>query len=179
MLKLVVPPREFFDEETNEFFSVEGATLTLEHSLLSLSRWESKWKRPFLSDGPKTAEEIHHYIRCMSLQELPIGAEMLYTQATYDAVNAYISDPMTATTITEPPGKRNNRETITAEIVYYWMVALNIPFECERWHFQRLLTLVRVCNIKNSPGKKRNRHEALAQQRDLNAARRQAQGTTG
>lgn len=178
MLKITVPAIEGFDEAKQEFVSIEGVTLELEHSLLSLSQWESKWKRPFLSDGPKTPEEINDYIRCMSLNELRSDVENVFTIEVYNKVNDYIGDTMTATTINERGGK-TNRETITSEIVYYWMVALNIPFECERWHFHRLLTLVRVCNIKNSPPKKMNRRETLAQQRDLNAARKQALGTTG
>lgn len=179
MLKITVPAIEAFDDESQTFLTIPGVNLELEHSLLSLSQWESKWKRPFLSDGPKTPDEINDYIRCMSLNELPPGIEMTFTDDVYTKVNGYIGDPMTATTITERQNSKTNREVITAEIVYYWMVALNIPFECETWHFHRLLTLVRVCNIKNSPPKKMSRRESLAQQRDINAARRQAQGTSG
>lgn len=180
MLQITVPDTEYFDEELERFFTVRGRTLDLEHSLISLSKWESKWKVPFLGPSDKTTEQTLDYIRCMTLGR---DLEPLIYQALTDKhiaeVAEYISADMTATTFREEPGRRGATEIITSELIYYWMIAMNIPFECQKWHLNRLLTLIRVCGIKNSPPKKMSRAETLAHNRALNAARRQKLGSTG
>jgi len=178
MLELIVPEQELYNDDTNEFVTVHKTNLKLEHSLISISKWESKWHKSFLNSADKTNEEVYDYIKCMTIN--PVD-DSVYTALTNDNINeimAYINDPMTATTIKDIPGKKNN-ETITSELIYYWMVALEIPFECERWHLNRLLTLIRVCNIKNQPPKKMSNREILNQNRALNAARRKKYHTRG
>lgn len=173
MLQIIVPPIELFDDETNLFLYTKECLLQLEHSLVSLSKWESKWCKPFLTKDNKTAEESVDYIRCMTITQNvnPIIYENL-PKDVIDKVIAYIQAPMTATTFSKDDKRLINREIITSEIIYYWMVALNIPFQCEKWHLNRLLTLINVCNIKNQPPKKMSKKELFARNRALNAARR-------
>lgn len=182
MIRIRIPGGEYYDEQKQLFFHLDEQTIFLEHSLVSLSKWESRWHKPFLSNVKKTRAETIDYIRCMTLTENvnPIVYESL-SNATIDAVSRYINEPMTATTFSDDgkPGPRS-REIITAEIIYYWMVALQIPFDpCEKWHLNRLLTLVRVCNIKNQPKKKGNTRDILSRNAKLNAERRKRLGTTG
>lgn len=179
MLWVTVPAVELWDERTQEFVSTKEQTLQLEHSLVSLSKWESKWCKPFLSKNDKTNEEILDYIRCMTITQNvdPVVYKCLPPDVVKQ-INDYIEAPMTATTITDNK-KGGSREIITAEIIYYWMIALNIPFECKTWHLNRLLTLVQVCNIKNQPPKKRSRREIMSRNTALNAARRKQLNTTG
>lgn len=180
MLKITIPGRDFFDERTDEFACTEDTTLTLEHSLLSLSKWESKWNKPFLGSGDKTMEECIDYIRCMT-QEANIDP-LVYrgiTPALFERINRYIEAPMTATTIRDIHGRTSSREVVTNEIIYYWMTALGIPFTCEKWHLNRLLMLIRVCNIKNTPSKKMGKKDIYNQNRALNAARKRQLGTRG
>lgn len=182
MLDLVIPGREIYDEDKNEFITTKDTHIVLEHSLISLSKWESKWKKPFLSSD-KTSEETLDYIRCMTLTQNV--DPMVYYQIDKeiaDKVTAYIEEPMTATTITHRKGdgsRRQQKEVITAEIIYYWMVSLQIPFECQKWHLNKLLTLIEVCSIKNQPSKKMSRTEILRSNRELNAARRAKYHTKG
>lgn len=179
MLKLIIPAIEQYDETRNEFINTKEKILQLEHSLVSLSKWESKWCKPFLSKEEKTFEESVDYIRCMTItQHINYDDYSGVTNAQIREVTKYIEAPMTATIFTKdkrPP----NREIITAEIIYYWMVALNIPFECQKWHLNRLLTLINVCNIKNNPPKKMSRKELMNRNAALNAARRQSLNTKG
>ena len=179
MLNIVVPARELWDEVNEQFISVKEQKLQLEHSLISLSKWESKWMKPFLSKDPRTHEEAIDYIRCMTLtQNVDPAVYYCLTNENIKAINDYIDSPMTATTFSDikrPP----NREIITAEIIYYWMIALNIPMECQKWHLNRLLTLVEVCNIKNSPKKKISKKELASRNRALNAARRKKLNSKG
>lgn len=181
MLQITIPPREFWDEKNEVFINFKGQTLTLEHSLVSLSKWEAKWHKPFLSKDTKTTEETFDYIKCMTLTQNV--SDEVYNYLTVDnlkRVNAYIEDPMTATTITEHNPQRGGRgETVTSELIYYWMIALQIPFECQKWHINRLLTLIRVCNIKNQPPKKHSQREIMSRNAALNAARRKQFNTTG
>lgn len=180
MLTIVIPDREVYDEADNLFYSIKGATIILEHSLVSLAKWESKWNKPFLTKKPLTRAETIDYIRCMTItQNVP---RELYRHIDSDIigqVNAYIEAPMTATTFSNKESKSINREIITAEIIYYWMVTLNIPFECQKWHLNRLLTLINVCNIKNQPSKRMTRQELNARNRALNAQRRQRLNSRG
>ena len=179
MLTIVVPEREYFDDNKNEFVHTKEVTLQLEHSLVSLSKWEAKWNKPFLSSNDKTDEEILDYIRCMTVtQNVDKSVYYRLSKENIEKINNYINLPMTATTFSDKNTSRN-KETITAEIVYYWMIALNIPFECQKWHLNRLLTLVKVCSIKNTPPKKMSRNEIFSRNRALNASRRKALGTKG
>lgn len=179
MLTIVVPEREYFDDNKNEFVHTKEVTLQLEHSLVSLSKWEAKWNKPFLSSNDKTDEEILDYIRCMTVtQNVDKSVYYRLSKENIEKINNYINLPMTATTFSDKNTSRN-KETITAEIVYYWMIALNIPFECQKWHLNRLLTLVKVCSIKNTPPKKMSRNEIFNRNRALNASRRKALGTKG
>lgn len=179
MLTLFIPRTERFDEATQQFVD-EGWTVELEHSLVSLSKWESIFKKPFLSKEDKTSEETLGYIKAMIISSgIPDEALNYMTQGNVDAINAYVSDEMTATTIAELPGQKQNTEKITNELIYYWMSVLGVPIACEVWHLNRLLTFIKVCNAKNTPPKKMPKNEALRRQRELNAQRRAQLGTSG
>ena len=184
MIHITVPEREFFDEETQEFIFMKEQTLELEHSLLSISKWESKWHKSFLSGQDKTDEESLDYIRCMTINKNvnPLSYYAL-TNDNIRAINEYIDDPMTATVINELPSeesaKGKSRDKITSELIYYWMISFNIPVEFERWHIGRLLTLIRVCEIKNTPPDKTKRKASMSQRRALNEARRKKMGSKG
>ncbi len=180
MLIITIPATEEFDEAKGEFVYTREQTLQLEHSLLSISKWESKWCKPFLGKQDKTREEVIDYIKCMTLNKgIDENVYGCLTQKNFEAINAYIGAPMTATTFSEDKNGKKNREIITAELIYYWMISLNIPFECQKWHINRLLTLVRVCNIKNAPPKKMSKREIASRNARLNAARRQQLNTKG
>ena len=180
MLQITVPAGELYDEVNNEFITVKEQTLQLEHSLVSLSKWESKWEKAFLSKAERTFEETIDYIRCMTLNKnVDPNVYRFLTNENIEAVNAYISAPMTATTFFDDGKKGGHRETVTAELIYYWMISLNIPFECQKWHLNRLLTLIRVCNVKNTPPKKRSAKEIMSRNAALNAARRKKLNTRG
>lgn len=180
MLKITVPAGELWDEAHEEFIYREEQTLQLEHSLVSLSKWESKWCKPFLSKKDKTVEETIDYIRCMTLTQ-NVKPEIYYrlTDDNLAEVNEYIQAPMTATWFNETRQSKRNSEQITSELIYYWMIALNIPFECQKWHLNRLMTLIRVCSIKNQPPKKRSKREIMSRNAALNAARCKQLNTNG
>ena len=181
MLQITIPSRDdLWDESKGEFVTSKEQKLVLEHSLVSLSKWESKWCKPFLSKQEKTTEETIDYIRCMTLtQNVDPEVYNFLTDDNIRDVNAYIEAPMTATWFSNSNTGKQNREQITAELVYYWMIALNIPFECQKWHLNRLLTLIRVCEVKNSPPKKMTRRELLNRNAALNAARRKQLNSKG
>ena len=180
MLQITIPPGEMWDEIRNEFVTTKGQTLTLEHSLVSLSKWESKWHKPFLSKEPKTQIETIDYIKCMTLtQNVDPNIYQFITRDNINEINAYIDNPMTATTFSDRENKKFSREIITSELIYYWMISLNIPMECQKWHLNRLITLIRICGIKNTPPKKRSRREIMSRNAALNAARRQQYNTKG
>ena len=181
MLQITIPGEELFDEEKQEFITLKEQTLQLEHSLISLSKWESKWCKVFLSKQEKTYEETIDYIRCMTItSNVNPDVYLRLTQANFREIEAYIAAPMTATYFPkETTGSRGSSEQITSELIYYWMVALNIPFECEKWHLNRLITLIRVCNIKNQPPKKMSKKDAASRYASLNAARRKRLNTKG
>lgn len=179
MLRLTVPEKELYDERTGLFVRTKKQVLQLEHSLVSLSKWESKWHKPFLSKNEKSGEEMLDYIRCMTItQNVPDEVYFALDTNELMKINDYLNDSMTATTITKQQGKSRG-EIITSEIIYYWMISLQIPFECEKWNLNRLLTLIEVCNIKNSPGKKMSKSEIMRRNRTLNAARKQQMHTRG
>ena len=181
MLRIVVPiSSEGWDEQKEEFVSAEEQILELEHSLVSLSKWESKWCKPFLSADNKTEEEIMDYIKFMTVtRDVDDSVYSHLTVDNFNRINEYINAPMTATTFFEDRNSRKSREIITSELIYYWMVALQIPFECQYWHLNRLLTLVRVCNIKNEPPKKMSKRDIMSRNASLNAARRKQLNTKG
>ena len=178
MLLLNIPETELYDEVRNEFTFVKKQTLVLEHSLLSLSKWESKWHKPFLSKKEKTDEETFDYIRCMIVNTVDENVLRCISPAMIEQVNTYIQDSMTATTVPNDKSKTNH-EIVTAELIYYWMVALRIPFECQKWHLNRLLTLIDVCSIKSQPPKKMSQRAILQRNAALNAARRKALHSKG
>lgn len=173
MLQITVPAREQWIEATSEFVTTKEQTLQLEHSLISLSKWESKWCKPFLSSNNKTDEEVVDYIRCMTLTP-NVKPEVYYNLSSENIaqVDAYINAPMTATTFNNQGQKGATKEVITSELIYFWMVSHNIPFECQKWHLNRLITLIRVCNVKNTPAKKMSKREVMNRNASLNAARR-------
>lgn len=183
MLQIIVPGIELFDEKLGEFTTTKSQTLSLEHSLVSVSKWESTWHKPFISKDKKTNEETIDYIRCMTItQNVDPTVYSCLTQQNINDVNKYIEDPMTATWFTERkdiPKPTSNREQITSELIYYWMIALEIPMDCQRWHLNRLFTLIRICNLKNKPAKKQSKRETLSNNAAINAARKRQLGTSG
>ena len=179
MLEIIIPESEYYDEVNNQFINNQERVLRLEHSLVSISKWEAKWQKPFLSNKDKTVDEILDYIRCMTItQNVDIEVYKRLTEDNMRDINAYIESPMTATTFNNE-NKSSNREIVTSEIIYYWMITFNIPFECERWHLNKLLTLIKVCNIKNNPPKKMGRQELLNRNKQLNAERRKRLNSKG
>ena len=180
MLKITIPSNELWDELKQEFVYPKEQTLELEHSLVSLSKWESKWCKPFISKYKKTNEETIDYVRCMTLT--PNVDPSVYNHLTNENINMinnYIEAPMTATWFSNEKQNSRNSEQITSELIYYWMIALNIPFECQKWHLNRLLTLIKVCNIKNQPPKKMSKREIMSRNAALNAARRKQFNSKG
>lgn len=183
MLQLIIPEITGWDEQKEEFVLLAKAqTIVLEHSLVSLSKWESKWHKPFLTKDEKTIEETIDYIKCMTItQNVNPELYLRITDAHINQVNAYIKDPMTATWFGEDKSgiKKINNEVVTSERLYYWMIALGIPVNFEKWHLNRLLTLIRVCNEENKPKKKRNRREFLEERRAINEARKKQMNSKG
>lgn len=179
MLTIRVVLQESYNDSTNEFTS-DDVVLELEHSLVSLSKWESQFEVPFLSTKDKTTEQILWYIRAMTLTpNIPPEVFQHISQDNIDNINEYITANMTATRFSARPEQKFSREIITAELIYYWMTAHNIWIECQHWHVNRLLALIKVCNLKNAPPKKMSKQEAASQQRTLNAQRKAQLGTRG
>lgn len=180
MLRITVSGNEVFNEDTQEFAAHGGTVLELEHSLASLSKWESQHEKPFLGKVEKTPEEVISYVRCMIVTpDFPPGVLSELSETNFEEINAYIDAKMTATWFNEEPGAPRSREVITAELIYYWMISFQIPLECQHWHLNRLFTLIRVCNFKNAKPKKMGRAEAAARQRTLNEQRKAQLGTKG
>lgn len=186
MIQIVVPKGEVFDN-TNQLFRrvTKDTTLQLEHSLISLQKWEAKWHVPFLSSKEKTLEQTIDYIRCMCLTP-NVKEDVFYCIPTTEMVRIadYIDDPMTATTVRHrgKPGGAKKKKIVTAEVIYYWMVALNIPTEYRKWHLNQLLMLIQVINAENesqNPKNKRKKHEILADYRAINEANKKLYNTKG
>ena len=173
MLTITIPPTELYSYITG-FSTVKGQTLRLEHSLRSVSLWESKWKVNYLNNPNKSKEADLDYVRCMTLNKnVKSDAYNNLSPENISQIKSYIDAPMSATTFSNGSvkGKINN-EQVTSELLYYWMVSLNIPFECEKWHLNRLINLIKICNIKNQPGKKLTGKELISRNAAINAANR-------
>lgn len=186
MLQLSIPEFETFDEEKQEFLYSRKQSIALEHSLISISKWESKWHKPFLKKEEKTLPETRHYIKCMTVTsnvESVVYDFIFSSSDLLDKINEYIQDPMTATWFSDSgDGKPKNSKfgpIITSEIIYYWMVAFNIPFECEKWHINRLLTLIQVCEAKSQKPKKMDKKAVMERNRRLNEQRKAQYNTRG
>lgn len=180
MLRITIPASELFNEATNEFISSKGQTLSLEHSLVSLSKWESKYHKPFLGKEPKSVAESIEYIKCMTLtQNVNPNVYNGIDDAIINQVEAYIQDPMTATWFSKKDTRPPSRQIITSEVIYHMMIVLGIPFECQKWHLNRLLTLIRVCNEKSTKPKKLSKRELASRNTALNMARRKAYHSKG
>ena len=186
MLELVVQDQERWDEDKEEFITSYGPVkLQLEHSLISLSKWEQKWHKPYLSTE-KDKEMLIDYIRCMTIGKVDPEVYNHISPKNIDEVGEYLSDPMTATWFNDKKvggapartGKLNG-EVITAEILYYDMFSMQIPKECEKWHLNTLIALIRVFGEKNAPKKKMSRKEVTQQYAALNAQRKARLGTRG
>ena len=179
MLTITIPAMELFNDITQEFIETKAQTIQLEHSLVSISKWESKWNKPFLANNDKSIAETLDYIRCMTItQNVNPDIYRRLSRSNIEDINNYIDAPMTATTFSDNKSGRS-REIVTSELIYYWMISLNIPMECQRWHLNRLLTLIRVCNVKNTPPKKMSRREIMNRNAALNAARRKQLNSKG
>lgn len=181
MLTITIPPSEYYNQEEDKFYTnKKPQTITLEHSLVSISKWEAKWHKPFLSDKEKTLEESIDYVRCMTLtQNVNPEIYKFLTRDNFQAINSYIQDPMTASTVSDKGNKRTSREIVTSELIYYWMITLTIPMKCEKWHLNRLLMLIRICEAKQEKPKKMSKGDIMRSNRSLNAARRRASGSRG
>ena len=181
MLRIEIPAWEYYDEVKEEFFQVKAQELCLEHSLVSISKWEAIWHKPYLSKTKKTLNELISYIKCMTLtQNVPEISYQGLTKENYDTIADYLTDSMTATWFSKNQGRSSHsREIVTSELIYYWMITLGIPMECQKWHLNRLLTLIQICNIKNSPSKKMSSQAIARQNADINSARRLAMHSKG
>lgn len=172
MLILTLPEREMYDERQNLFYTLPKVTLQLEHSLIAISKWESKWKKPFINPKPKQVEEFRDYVRCMTINKVDPDVYVRLTQADFRLIQAYIDDPMTATTILDLKKDKGKSKVVTSELIYYWMDAAQIPWEAEKWHFNRLMTLIRVHSVESNSNNKMPKAEAAKYQHSMNMARR-------
>ncbi len=180
MLKLTVLGQELYNEVTEEFSTQPDVVLELEHSLVSLSKWESKNQKPFLAPGEKTPEEIIDYISCMIISP-EVNSEILFrmSQQNLEDIRNYIDSKQSATTFGEMPQRPSRVEVVTSELIYYWMVAFTIPPEYQYWHLNRLFALIRICNVKNSKPKPMSKNEIAMRNREINEQRRQQYNTKG
>lgn len=180
MLQITIPGLEMWDEAKEEFIYANDEYLCLEHSLVSLSKWEARWNKSFLNTKEFTGEQFIDYVKCMTInQDVSEDVYLRLSNDTVDKIKNYINAPMTATTISKTPGGGRNNEIVTSELIYYWMIAHNIPFKCEEWHLNRLMTLIQVCNVKSGKPKKMSPKQVMSRNAQLNAARRQQLNTTG
>ncbi len=180
MLQITIPIIELWDERKQEFIYTKEQTLQLEHSLVSLSKWEAKWRKAFFSRQAKTFEETLDYIKCMTItQNVKPEVYKYITDENIAQINKYIEEPMTATYVSEINTGKKSREQITSELIYYWMIMFGIPFECQKWHLSRLLTLIRVCNAKNRPPQNMSKRAIMKRNSALNAARKKRFNTKG
>lgn len=181
MLEITIPKTELWDERTGEFITIKETHLKLEHSLVSISKWESKWCKPFFDKNQKTTEETIDYIKCMTItQNVDPNVYLALNTQLLDQILKYINAPMTATTIRKDSEKKGGaKKIITSEVIYYWMITLNIPMECQKWHVNRLLMLIEVCNAENAPKKKMSQSDLMRRNAALNKARRKRMRSKG
>lgn len=180
MLQITVPAIELWDERTEQFIKRKEQTLQLEHSLVSISKWESRWHKPFLGKGDKTNEEILDYVKCMTItQNVDPDIYNYLTASNFEHIENYIDDPMTATTFSEEKSSKGSNKIVTSEVIYAWMIALQIPTKFEKWHLNRLLTQIRTCSAMNQPSKKKSKKELASQYAALNAANRKKFNSRG
>lgn len=180
MLEITIPKQELWDSKNKTFIYVTTQKLKLEHSLVSISKWESKWHMPFYSKKEKTAAQIIDYVKCMTItQNVDSNVYSVLTTENINQILNYIKDPMTATVFYNKETNRITRESITSERIYYWMINLGIPVKFETWHINRLITLIELCSLENQPPKKMSRDEVLARNRKLNLERRKKLGSKG
>ena len=178
MLELELPGEEWFNDETQEFQYGKPTVLRLEHSLVSIAKWEAIWKKPFLSNKNKTVEETVDYIRCMTIsQNVNPDVYTRLSNRELEIIKNYIQEERTATTFAQT--EKHSRRIVTSELIYFWMSQYNIPIECQKWHFSRLMALIRIANAENTPKKSMSKQAILSQNRSLNAARRKAMRTKG
>lgn len=178
MINITVKESEIYHEDTDIFETVPSGNIVLEHSLISISKWESRYCKPFMGKEGKTPEETKYYIKCMVVGKPNDYIVDNLSNENLNKITRYIDSPMTATTIKNNGGK-GNKEIITSELLYYWMISFTIPFECQKWHLNRLLTLINVCNVKNAPPKKQSASEIMSRNAALNASRKQAMKSSG
>ena len=180
MLEIVIPLIEFWDEKNEVFVYADEQKLQIEHSLLAISKWESKWHKPFLTKSDKTLAEFVDYIRCMTITE-NVDPEIYnrLTAKNIQEIEEYMGDSMTASTVPEEKNTPHNREQVTSELVYYWMLSLGIPPEYETWHFNRLIILIRICNFKNRPPKKHSKRDIYSRHAAINAANKKRFNSKG
>lgn len=180
MLRIIIEGEESFNAEDNTFSTADDVVIDLEHSLMSLSKWESEFGKPFLSSGVKSSEEIFGYLKHMIVTPNADPDALLgCSQKNIDMIQEYIESSQSATTFGMMPERRGPGEIITSELIYYWMLSFNIPFECQHWHLNRLFALIRICNIKNSKPKKMSRSELAQRNAELNARRKAELNTRG
>ena len=181
MLTITIPKSEMWDEVNEEFSYEDEVTITLEHSLVSLSKWESKWHKAFLGKQEKTYEETLDYIKCMTItKNVDNSVYKRLTKDNIDQIDEYINNPMTATYLRNTPNnQQTNKEVVTSELIYYWMITFGIPVEFEKWHLNKLIALIRVCEMKNSTPKKRSRGDIARSHAAINAANRAKYHTKG
>ena len=178
MLRIIVPGSEYYDEEKNEFIYRKDQELQMEHSLISISKWEAKWKIAYNKDRKKSPEEILDYFRCMTINRVDPDVYERLTEQNINDIISYMNDPMTACYF-DNDNSSKSKDVMTSEMIYYYMIVLGIPFECEKWHFNKLLALIEVCSIKNKPEKTMSRADLLRKNARLNAARKKAHHTKG
>lgn len=182
MLEMTISEKEFYQEHTSKFIQIPECKVTLEHSLISLAKWESKWQVPFFDGKPKTPTQNLDYIRCMVVGN--IKDDRIFDHLSEEEVlqiQSYMAAPMTATTFSErnKSKRKVKKETMTAEVIYARMCTHNISFECQKWHLNRLLTLIRVCDLRDSPPEKMSKKETSMWYAEQNANRRAKYGTRG
>jgi hypothetical protein len=180
MLTITVGGTESFDDSTDSFVTVGGTELQLEHSLVSLSKWEEIYEKPFLGKEQKTGEEVVAYVKCMCVDDdIPPEVLQQLSEDNFNAINDYLNAKKTATWFSDQPGAPKSNEVVTAELIYYWLTVFNIPWEAQHWHLNKLFTLIRICNVKQAKPKKMSRAEEAQRRRDLNEQRKAQLGTKG
>lgn len=179
MLEITIPGGERWSDRENRFYYPKETTIRLEHSLVSLSKWEAKWEIPFIGNRNLTYEQNCDYVQCMNMTQ-NVSSEVFefIPPETLAEIRQYVDKKMTATTISNTTG-RKSRETVTSEVIYCWMTELGIPFECQKWHLNRLITFIQVCQIRKAPQKKYRGSDLLRRNYELNELRKKQWGSNG